>query len=416
MRKDFTKHTLSNGIDVYLYRDKNLKRMVASYNVFYGFDGFYNNFTYEGKMREVPYAMAHFLEHTLIEKSRFGNMLLNFKDLNYDFNGSTYPDITSYYFVGIKDTLESLKKLILMVDKPVFTEEDVEDVKSAILEEVAKNDNEPYKIGHNLNKRNLYSSFEKIAKSNNSLGSIESTKSITYENAKLCYDAFYNDENKFLCIGGSFEIDEMIDYLESIYKEIEYHPNRLELESFEEDDIRNGYEEIELPISENFCIISYKMKNVFKESKLFINLALNIFFRLKFGNETEFVSELIKKGIVIGGIGGGASLYRDDIIFTFCADVKDKDRFIRAIEDELKNPQIDESLFELIKKTLKVNELNKLDYIYRAILRFPIDINYSDKLYDMDVLDKCNIEKLKSIIGRLDFNKKTVTLLKKKAN
>lgn len=415
MRKDFVKHTLSNGITVFLYRDKSLKRMVASYNVNYGSDGYFNEFIYDGVKHSVPHAMAHFLEHTLIEKSSLGNMLLHFRDINYDSNGLTYPEITSYYFVGIKNPWENLKKLIYMIDKPAFTKEDVEEVKYAILEEVAKNDNEPYKVGFGMNKRNLIASYETIPSSYNGLGTIDSTKSITYEDVKLCYDAFYNDENKFLCIGGNFEIDEMIAYLEEIYKDIKSHPNKLELIDYKEGEkVRKEYDEIELPISQNFCIVSFKMKNVFEESKLFLDLCFRIYFKLKFGNETKLVSDLIQKGIIIGGIGGNVKFYRDDIIFTLSADVVDHEKFVQAVCEEFKNPNIDEKFFQLIKKTLKVSELNKLDYIYRAILNFPVNITFSSKLYAMDILDKCEVTDLQKIVSKLDFSHKSVTLLKKK--
>lgn len=417
MKKDFVKHTLSNGITVYLYRDKSLKRMVASYNVNYGSDGYFDEFIYDGVKRSVPHAMAHFLEHTLIEKSSLGNMLLHFKNINYDSNGLTYLEITSYYFVGIKNPLENLKKLIYMIDKPAFTKEDVEDVKHAILEEVVKNDNEPYKVGFGMNKRNLIASYDAIPSSYNGLGTIDSTKSITYEDVKLCYDAFYNDQNKFLCIGGNFEIDEMITYLEDIYKDIKPHPNKLELMDYNKDEkVRKEYDEIVLPISQNFCIVSFKMKNIFEESKLFLDLCLRIFFKLKFGNETKFVSDLIQNGITLGGIGGSVKFYREDIIFTLSADVVDCERFVQAVCEEFKNPYIDEKLFELIKKAFKVSELNKLDYIYRAILNFPVGITFSEKLYAMDILDKCEARDLQRIVSKLDFSNKSVTLLKKKEN
>ena len=48
IKNDYVKKVLSNGIKVYLYKDENLKRFFASYNVKYGTDGYYDTFYYEG--------------------------------------------------------------------------------------------------------------------------------------------------------------------------------------------------------------------------------------------------------------------------------------------------------------------------------------------------------------------------------
>ena len=121
--------------------------------------------------------------------------------------------------------------LINMIDDPVFNEESIEKVKNAIIEEVTKNDDIKYRIAHNLNRRNTYKSFEAISESLNTLGTKETTNSITYDIARTCYDAFYSTNNKFLVIGGNIDIDEMVEYLEEIYKELPAHKDELKLKT-----------------------------------------------------------------------------------------------------------------------------------------------------------------------------------------
>lgn len=418
MRKDFIKKTLSNGVAVYLYRDKNLKRMVASYNIKYGTLGYYDRFYYKDKEYKVPSAMAHFLEHLLIEKSKYGNMLLRFTDKNYDTNGQTGFELTSYYFVGIKDVKESLKELINMIDDPVFTKEDVEEVKSAIINEVRKNEDEKYRTGYNIMKRNLFKNFEAVSESYNTLGSKESTESITYEDAKVCYDAFYNDENKFLVIGGNFEIDEIVDYLEDIFKEIKAHPNEMrEYDYGNGFEVRKPYEEIEKPISHDHMIIAYKIKNVFKERKILIDLYLYLYLHLKFRNETDLVSRMISEKIIVGGIGTSIEFFKDVILVTFSADTLNAKEFEKCIQENLNLEQLDEHQFELLKKSLIVGELSsKMDYIYRTLTKFPFEIDFTEKLYMMDTLEKCTFQGMKEFISKLPFDEKTIVLLKKEEN
>lgn len=415
MKKDFVKRTLKNGIPVYLYRDKNLKKMAVSYNVKYGTLGYYDKFYYKDKLYTMPPAMAHFLEHTLIETSKFGNMLHRFKEKNYEVNGGTYPELTSYYFIGIKDVWESLKELIIMVEEPAFDKEAIEGVKGAIIEEVNKNSDDKYRIAYNVARRNFYSNFEAVSESYNTLGTKESTAGVTFEDVKVCYDAYYDDENKFLVIGGNFEIDEMIDYLESIYAELDNHPcDRRRADYPNKFKVRCEYQEIEKQLDTDFVIVKYKIKNDFKESKLLLDMYFYIFLRLKFGSDTEFVTNLIEDKVIIGGISSDVDFFEDSIAVTFSADVLDKDKFIDALQRELNVEGLDEYRFELIIKALKVSELSKMDYIYANIIRFATGIDFSEKLYSIDFIDEVEFEDMKNFIANLDFGMKTVTYVRKK--
>ncbi len=417
MRKDFVKKTLKNGIPVYLYRDKYLKKMAVSYNVNYGSLGYYNQFYYEDTFYSMPPAMAHFLEHTLIETSKYGNMLHRFKEKNYEVNGATYHELTSYYFIGIKDTWESIKELIHMVEDPQFSEEAIEGVKGAIIEEVNKNSDDKYRTAFNAAKRNFYSNFEAIDESYNTLGTKESTAGITLEDVKVCYDAYYNDKNKFLVIGGNFEIDEMVDYLEEIYAELESHPCRMRKADYSDDfGVRKEYEELEKPLDTDFAIVKYKIRNDFKERLLLLDLYFYIFLRLKFGSDTDFVTNLIEKKVIIGGISSSVNFFDGVIELTFSADVLDKDAFLVALDKELHFDGLDAYRFDLVKKAIKVGELSKMDYIYANIIRFATGLDFSEKLYSTDVVDEITLEDVKEFIKGIDFKAcpKNITYVKKK--
>ena len=204
--------TLKNGIRVYFYKSSMLKHTFVSYNVEYGSSGYYDKFYYKDKPYHVKPAMAHFLEHLLIEKSHLGNMHINFNSRNYESNGLTYSDLTSFYFIGYdtkENILTSIKELILMVDKPNFTYENVEEVKNAIIEELNIKEDNKYQLALANNRHNTFVSFDEVPVNNNVLGSVKTTKEITLEDVKTCYDAYYYDENKFLVIGGDVDIPEV---------------------------------------------------------------------------------------------------------------------------------------------------------------------------------------------------------------
>lgn len=413
--KDLIEKKLKNGIKVYLYPDEDMKKVVAVYSVNYGSSGYYDKFYFKDKAYHVKPAMAHFLEHTLIEKSKFGNMVHRYKDMNYEFNGITYPELTSYYFVGIKGWRESLKELIHMVDEPVFTHEDVEDVKGAIIDEVLMVEDRKYQMGFNLNRRNTFKNYEVVSSSLNSLGSKESTEAITFEEAQICYNAYYHDENKFLIIGGNFDEDEMMEYLESIYSEIKVHKNELRAFDYEDDfEVRKEYEELVKPVDKDVTMITFKIKNNFQESNFVSSLYLDLFKDLKFSSDSEFIEKLNKDKIIVGGVSGVADYFLDTISWFFQAETLDSEEFVKRLEKELKNDEFSEERFNLLKKSYKVNSLSKLDYKYFYLRRKATTIEYfSKKLFNIDEIDELDFKDFKNFISNLDLSVKTITVIKK---
>lgn len=414
MKKDFVKRTLKNGIPVYLYKDKNLKRVVMSYNVKYVSGGEFSEFYYKGEHHSVHPGMAHFLEHYLIEHAKGGNMIHVYTDRNHSFNGLTYDDMTIYYFIAIKNVKEAIKDLISFVDDPVFTEENIESVKHAIVDEVRKNFDKKYMIAHGMHSRNLYKNFEKCPKHGNHLGTKNTTLAITKEEAELCYNAYYNNENKFIVIGGNIDIDECMEYLNSIMDEMPKHENYYsEAISDKLMPVRRKYSTIEMPIDNDYLIVSYKMEHIFKDiDPLLLDLYFYLYFNLKFMNSNEFISGLIKDKVIIGGVNSSHYIFKDTIIISFATDVIDEKEFIRRLEEELSTSKIDESMFELLIKSLVANELSRMDNIYSNIRRFPLSIDLTEKLNNVDTLKKCSLDELKEVISKFKFDNRVVTYVK----
>ena len=415
MKKDYIEKTLKNGVKVYIYSDKNCKRTFVSYNVKYGTLGYFDKFYYMDKKYEVVPAIAHFLEHYLIEKSKRGNMFHHFMDKNYECNGVTYPEVTSYYFIGIKDIEKSIEELITMVDDPVFTEENIKEVKSAICEELKSAQDNKYRIAFTNNKRNVYANFDASPKSNNVLGTVESTAKISLEDAKICYDAYYNDENKFLVIGGNVDVDKTIELLEKIYSNIPAHPNQIRPLDYEDKfEVRKKCEVIYMPMDSDFVILTYKIKNDFKIDNLKLDLCVYIFNRVKFNGSTKFVEDLTKDKVVIGGIGLSDDFFLDSITISYSTESYNSDAFLEAMAKEIKVMDIKEKDFELAKKRLIVNELKSRDYIYSCFQRFATQLDFTKSISEIDTIKNLSFDEFKDIMSKFKFDLNTVTILKNK--
>ena len=159
--------------------------------------------------------------------------------------------------------------------------------------------------------------------------------------------------------------------------------------------------------------MTYKFKNNYKKEKIYLDLYLYFFLRMKFGSSTKFVTELINNKIIIGGIGWDTDYFKNTFTISFQADVINKDKFLEELSGQLNSKNMDKKDFELIKKTLKVNELSKLDYIYQAIKNFPFDLQYVPKIFILNHIEKITYEDVIEFIDGLSFNVKTVTHMKK---
>ena len=160
MKNNFIKTTLKNGVRLYLYLDKNMKRSFVSYGVHYGSSGEYNDFYLDGVKHHVLPGCAHFLEHILLEHSKYGHLYRKFAQKKYVVNGGTSPDFTHYYFMGVDNILESISELINAVDNPVFTSEDVIKTSEAIIEETKMGKDNMYRVASSIADRNIFKSLE----------------------------------------------------------------------------------------------------------------------------------------------------------------------------------------------------------------------------------------------------------------
>lgn len=416
MKNNYIEKILSNGIKVYFYKDKNCKRTFVSYNVGYGSNGFFDKFYYDNKPYSLNPAVAHFLEHYLIEHSIHGNMVHRFYDKNYEFNGLTYPEVTSYYFLGIEDIEESIKELIDLVDAPVFTEENVELVKNAIIEELKNNQDNKYRIAFANNRNNTNISYDEVPIANNILGSVESTKGITYDDVIVAYNAYYNDENKFLVIAGNIDIDKMINLLEDIFFKYKPHPNKMkEFDYVDDFGIKKRREVIELRGDADFIVVNYKEKNDFKVNNIKQDLCLYIYQKLKKIALAEKIDELTKENVILGGIGFNSDFFKDRISITYYTESYNTDAFEEFLDKNMNLEDLNQNDFELIKKELIVSELRKKDYIYTCFKNFPTQIDFSKNIDEVDLISSLTLEDVKEIISNYKFNLKTVTIIKNKS-
>ena len=164
---------LDNGLEIYVYQNKEVKDIYTTFTTRYG--STINSFKLNNININVPNGIAHFLEHKLFEQEN-GIDPMNF----YSSTGSSCNAMTSYYYTSyVFSCNNSFKKninyLLDYVQKPYFTDKNIEKEKGIIIQEI-----------------NMYKDMPEAT---------------IYE--KLCYNLFVNHNLKQPVIGSVDEIKQI---------------------------------------------------------------------------------------------------------------------------------------------------------------------------------------------------------------
>ncbi|MBQ9024423.1 MAG: insulinase family protein [Bacilli bacterium] len=415
MRNNYIKKTLSNGVKLYLYLDKNMKQCYVDYMVNYGSMGKWYDFYLDDKHYHVLPGCAHFLEHMLGEHSKYGDFYKYMASKKYYKNGGTSDIMTHYFFRGTEDILESIEKIINVIDDPVFTKEDVEETKYAIAEETKRTRNNKFSLLSCLLQRNLFKDLNLYDETISLIGNEETTYKIDYDMLKACYDAFYYDENKTLLIAGNFDEKEITNYVENIYSKLKPHKKRVKEYKYDNlDKVKKEYDNYNFSTNDDEVGIIFKEYNK-KYSKKEVYYYLYFISDVIFSDESKFVQRLKKENILTEMDWFKEQFIYDDLYFFFIiASVKDSEKFKDELLRELKNIKFKEKDFELYIKDYISNHALKVDYKYDQFQSFAFRKRFSDDFDDIDFLKTLTFDKFLEFYKTLDFDNYVVGVISDK--
>ena len=135
VNEDIYYEKLDNGLDVYLYTNKNMNNNYVTYTTKYG--SVYNEFEdNNGKMIKMPNGIAHFLEHKVFAQ-KDGPQPEEFYGANGALsNAYTTFKNTSYLFSGVNKLEDNINYLLDFVGNLYLTHENVESEKGIIIQEI----------------------------------------------------------------------------------------------------------------------------------------------------------------------------------------------------------------------------------------------------------------------------------------
>ncbi len=395
--------TLPNKVQLIYYHDASIKEMYAEIIINCG--GINNEYTIDGKKKRVSDGVAHFLEHILIEHSIYGNAYQNFNDDSVRFNGGTSLLTTSFYIDTVHDFTDNLTKLIRIVNTPMFTQEDIDNAKGPIIDEIRKNKDDKARTLNIITRECVYHTFQ--TKSNT--GEEDYISQMDYPTLKDYYDAFYRLDNQTIAISGNISFKKIKEIIIEIYDSIHKEKREVILPKCEEprEVVRREwcYEDIKVS---DFIRIVFKipLHEIVPKERVKLSFYINCFVRNLFSETSAAYTKLLKRHISVYNIGSSIDYFDDYLILCLECDTSKHEAFQKLIFDTLNKWYISEEDFALWKKKNLLNMMMREDDASECLECFLENImtfNYlkPDTIQDIEDL---TYEDFLAFMKKLDFS------------
>ena len=412
--EDIYYEKLDNGLDVYLYTNKNVSNNYVTFTTKYG--SIYREFEdNNGKMVKMSNGIAHFLEHKVFAE-KDGPQPEEFYGANGALsNAYTTFENTTYLFSGVGNLEENINYLLDFVGNLYLTKENIEAEKGIIVQEIHMCNDRPADILYDTIRKNTIknSPFRESI-----IGTEKEVRSITKEMLETCYYSFYHPSNMFLVVTGNFDKDKILRVIKDNqskkqFKEVKHG----KLKKYNEPNgIVKEYEMVKC--NTDIPKMAYSIKipvNDFKISKRKLSIYMFILFNLLFGDTSDFDERCKRDGIITGTLFYTMLNIDSHFIISLLDNGEHYEELVKRIDKELKNIKFSEKDFERKKKVLISNEIFSYEYV-ESVNDMIIDNIIFDGKIETDIVDmirSLNMEELNEIVKKIDFKNKSVVVLKK---
>lgn len=292
------KEKLPNGLNIYIFPKKNYVKQYAVLSVDFGSNDINFIDSKNGKNRNMPSGIAHFLEHQLFEDKE-KSIFDKFADLGASANAFTNFDSTNYLFSSTENFNDSLINLLDFVQDPYFSEENVKKEKGIITQEIKMYQDNPYWRSYfNL----LSALYLNHPVKNDIAGTEASVNSITPEDLYICYYNFYLPTNMDLILVGNIDAEEIIDSIKinQAKKSFPHFKNPVRIIAEEPNEISKKLIEENMNVARPIVQIGFKDTEIYNDPNKTIQkeYAVNILLDIIFGKSSKNYNDLYDEGII----------------------------------------------------------------------------------------------------------------------
>ncbi|WP_410510886.1 pitrilysin family protein [Paenibacillus sp. BR2-3] len=325
---------MENGLRVYVLPKPNFRKTYATFATKYG--SVDNHFQVAGgDETRVPDGIAHFLEHKMFEEPE-GDIFATFASNGASANAFTSFDQTVYLFSATENIEKNLETLVDFVQRPYFTDENVEKEKGIIGQEINMYaDNPDWRVYFGL----IEAMYSKHPVHIDIAGTVESIGTITKETLYSCYNAFYHPSNMLLFVVGGVEPEKVISLISSNQKAKSYGTQGDIKRIFEEEPLEVGQKrrECKLAVSMPKCLFGFKEKveGLTGEAAIRRDLTTKLMLDLLFGSSTSLYQKLYDEGLISDSFGSEFNSSPEYAFSAIGGDTKDPDLLLKRIREEV---------------------------------------------------------------------------------
>lgn len=405
------RETLDNGLEVIMLPYENKKNYFISYATKFGSE--ITKFSPVGEIKEikVPDGIAHFLEHKMFEQEDGIDPFSFFSESGTGSNASTSFDYTQYICYGTKSFEENLRYLLNFVNKPYYTDENVEKEKGIIAEELKMYDDiAEFKLEMKL-RENVYHVHPRRVDIG---GSIPEIMKITKDDLYTCYNNFYSPNNMFVLIVGNFDKVRALEIIREVVGKIENRGSAKLGKINEKKDVRLAFEEMYYPINVPKLGVAIKLNSSsLKMDNLQKDLYLTMISTLLFGASSLF-RERTRNRKLLNNFYTEWENVGNYNTFYMMASSDNPVELLSEIESELEDVCLDEDSFNRMKKVWIANEVKMIDDIDSTVHNtFDDFLKYGEVVSNkIDIIRSMEFDTLKAVFEKLDFNNKAVVVMK----
>ena len=414
INEDIYKEILDNGLEVYMYVNKNIHNNYVTFTTKYG--SVYNEFEDEsGKMIKVPNGIAHFLEHKVFVQKEDPQPEDFYGQNGGICNAYTTFKNTSYLFSGTDNIEDNIEYLLDFVQDIYLTDENVEDEKGIIIQEINMCDDRPLDI--------LYEKIRKNAIQINPfkesiIGTEKEVKSITRELLMKCYKRFYHPSNMFLVITGNFDKDKVLEVIKKNQSKKKFDKKKeVSMNKYDEPDKIVKKMEV-VKCNTNIPKMAYTIKIPLDKFDIDIrklSIYMYIIFNLLFGDTSIFDENAKKDGIITNSLYYNILNIDSHFIISLINSTDKYEELIKMIDDKLKDIKFNEYDIERKKKVLISNEVFSYENIEMINEMIIDNVIFDGRIEDdiISIIESVNLSELEEIASKIDFNNKSIVVVKK---
>ncbi|MDA8198016.1 MAG: pitrilysin family protein [Thermaerobacter sp.] len=291
--------TLPSGLEVVVMPRPGQRRTYATFATYYGSIDSHFRVPTTGADLEVPDGIAHFLEHKMFAKPE-GDVMDQFAALGASTNAYTEYLTTSYLFSTTDRVAECLTILMDLVQRPHFTEENVQKEQGIIEQELRMYLDMPGDRVHSNLMRALY---QKHPVRLDIGGSVASIRTITPDVLYRCYETFYHPSNMLLFVVGDLDPQQVIDQIAEAQWDKGLTESQAEIVRYlpdEPDPVAEAWVEQVMPVSLPLVSIGYKdpVSRLEGQDLLTREVVSDVMWGVLLGKASPLWSRLYEEGLI----------------------------------------------------------------------------------------------------------------------